>query len=511
MQRSREIHTTDGRRTARRIPFDFGRLRSALLVVVAGLIVGTQIFKPTKRVIEAIVGVVLLAVMWNFSTLAAVWFVAVMYPFPFAISLGNSNFVLVLLIFIIYLIRVSSGKMTITFDRRIRLPVVLLMLAYLASFLNVDPTSRLLRFGLVNTGNFFAAVVFMFMIVNMVDDEDKLRQTVRFMLVGATLVIAFTIIEILFPGRTIIPNWLYTRHKTALIMKGLRMGGPFHDFELVAEFFAMNAIIMFFMMIRTRRLLHRSVFASLLVVDMMMMFSTITRGAFISLGIGMVYLLFLSRKELDIVRFVSIVGAVALMIFVIEFFVARYTTSGSLFDRLFTTTFERGVVPYNRVAAWSGAIERGMQHPLLGNGPGWDFERGLSVGLWPHNVYLFYFNITGIFGLFAFLFLLYRLGRMSLGGIHASLANSPFPEALMKILHVCFVMFVIDQIKIEYLRNDRYVFFVWMFFGLIIATSNVIEKQRAAAEAAAALASAANAGAPPAAAPPGRTNGGPPV
>jgi len=72
-------------------------------------------------------------------------------------------------------------------------------------------------------------------------------------------------------------------------------------------------------------------------------------------------------------------------------------------------------------------------------------------------------------------------------------------------------MFVIDQIKIEYLRNDRYVFFVWMFFGLIIATSNVIEKQRAAAEAAAALASAANAGAPPAAAPPGRTNGGPPV
>jgi len=51
----------------------------------------------------------------------------------------------------------------------------------------------------------------------------------------------------------------------------------------------------------------------------------------------------------------------------------------------------------------------------------------------------------------------------------------------MKVLHVCFVMFVIDQIKIEYLRNDKYVFFVWIFFGLIVATYNVIrdkEKKR---------------------------------
>ncbi len=42
--------------------------------------------------------------------------------------------------------------------------------------------------------------------------------------------------------------------------------------------------------------------------------------------------------------------------------------------------------------------------------------------------------------------------------------------------HVCFVMFVIDQIKIEYLRNDKHVFFIWIFFGLIITTYNVIQK-----------------------------------
>jgi hypothetical protein len=165
-----------------------------------------------------------------------------------------------------------------------------------------------------------------------------------------------------------------------------------------------------------------------------------------------------------------------LMIFLIDTFVSQYTASGSLFDRLFVTTFERGIIPTNRIAPWFGAIERGMEHPIIGNGPGWDFSAGLSKGLWPHNLYLFIFNITGITGLAAFLFFLFRVGRATLPGLHSSLVNSPFPEALMKVLHVCFVMFVIDQIKIEYLRNDKYVFFVWIFFGLIIATYNVIQK-----------------------------------
>jgi len=215
---------------------------------------------------------------------------------------------------------------------------------------------------------------------------------------------------------------------------------------------------------------------ALLIIDLMLMFATITRGAFISLFIGVAYLLYLSRKDLDFVKFVSVLGAFALMIFALEFFVSRYTASGSLFDRLFMTTFEKGIIPYNRVDAWGGAIERGMLHPFIGNGPGWDFSGGLNTGLWPHNVYLFYFNITGLFGLSAFLFILYRLGRASMPGINSSLVNSPFAESFMKVLHVCFVMFCVDQIKIEYLRSDKYVFFIWFFFGMIIATSNVIRK-----------------------------------
>jgi hypothetical protein len=318
----------------------------------------------------------------------------------------------------------------------------------------------------------------MILIVNFVDDEVKLRKTMKIMMVSAALFVAFTIFEMIFPGKTLIPQWLYTQHKTQLLMRGVRMGGPFHDYELAAEFITLNAFFIFFMLIRTKRMAVRMLFGLFLLVDLFMMFTTITRGALFSLIAGTVYLMILSRKDINFVRFSAVVVGMTLLLVVMEGIVARYTTSGSLFERVMATTFERGLVPTNRVATWDGAIERGMNNPLFGQGAGWDFARGLTTGLWPHSLYLFYFNITGLFGLGAFLLLMYRLVKLSLAGVHTSLATSPFPEALMKILHVVLLIFLFDQIKIEYLRNSKYTYFIWFLFGLIVATHNVIMKQR---------------------------------
>ena len=232
------------------------------------------------------------------------------------------------------------------------------------------------------------------------------------------------------------------------------------------------------MLIRSKRLALRALFGMFLVVDLFMMFTTITRGAFFSLIVGIAYLMILSRKDINFVRFAYIAVGMTVLLVVLEGIVARYTTSGSLFERVMTTTFERGLIPANRVGTWEGAIERGMANPLFGQGTGWDFAKGLSTGQWPHCLYLFYFNITGLFGLGAFLFLLYRLVKATFVGIHASLATSPFPEALMKMMHVVLIIFLFDQIKIEYLRNVKYTYFVWFFFGLIIATHNIIIRQR---------------------------------
>ena len=233
------------------------------------------------------------------------------------------------------------------------------------------------------------------------------------------------------------------------------------------------------MFVRSKRMAIKWLFGILFLIDIFMMFATITRGAIFSLILGTGYLMFLSRKELNIVRVTYIVGALTLLLVVAEGVIAKYTTSGSLFERVIATTFERGLVPANRVGTWFPAIERGMLHPLFGHGPGWDFAAGLTTGFWPHCLYLFYFNITGLFGLGAFLFLIVKIIKSTVSGVKASIVTSPFPEALMKILHVMIVIFLFDQIKIEYLRNNKYTYFIWFMFGLVIATHNIIIKQRA--------------------------------
>jgi len=458
-----------------RMKLSFSKLGIIAFVAAAGALIGSQIADPTKRILETIGGFILIYLIWNFSTLSALWLILIIYPFPFAISVGHSTFVFVVIVFIIYLIRVSARKSTLRFDKQFNLPIILMVLSYIISFYNIEGSSWLISVGLIYTVNFFAAILFFYMIVNFVTDEKKLHTTVRISMITCALIMLFTLFELLFPGKVLIPGWLYTaQRELQLVMKDVRMKGAFQDYELNAEFFAMNVPIILFMSIRARRLLTRIMFTLLLIADIVMLFTTITRGAFISLTIGLVYMAYLSRRDLNFTRLIMIGGAFVALIFIIDTLVAQYTISGSLFGRMVATTFEKGIIPDTRIEAWGGALRRGLEHPFIGNGPGWDFSKGIEAGFWPHNVYLFYFNITGIFGLFAFIFLLVRLMLASSIGFRSSLVHDSFPEAFIKVLHVTLVIFIIDQIKVDYLRSTIYIYFVWFFFGMIAATRNII-------------------------------------
>lgn len=194
-------------------------------VTAAGALIGSQIFHPTKRIIETIGGLILVYLIWNFSTLSALWLILIIYPFPFVISTGNSTFVFVVILFIIFLIRVSARRSTLRFDKQFSLPIILMVMSYILSFYNIKGSSELIKFGLIHTVNFFAAVLFFYLIINFVTDERKLYTTVRISMITCTLVMLSTLLELLFPGKEFIPGWLYTQHKIQLVMKDVRMGG----------------------------------------------------------------------------------------------------------------------------------------------------------------------------------------------------------------------------------------------------------------------------------------------
>lgn len=446
-------------------------------IIGLGAIIGRQIYDPTKRVLEAAVGILLVIGMWNLSTISALLFFIVAYPYPFGISLGSSNSILIIIIFNIYLLRVSLKLETFRADRAFNLPLGLIAASYILSLSNFEYGTGLGQDAFIHVTTMFTAIGLFYLVTNMVNDEKKLRLVVQVLIISIVMVMSFTTIELLFPGRAIIPSWLYSHHKVTLITKGLRMKGPFHDFELLAEFFSLSIPLMIFMAIRSRRLLMRVVYTVLLVSCLFLMLATITRGAFITLIVGLAYLTYTCRKDLDIVRIFMFAGAFAALIVVLEAFVAQHTVSGSLFDRMVKITFERGVIPSNRYIGWTQGVQRLMWHPVFGNGPALNWSKGVNLPVYPHNGYLYLADLTGFFGLFAYLLLLYRLVKTSLISAKDSIVTSSFSRGFMKVLHVWILMFMFDQLKIEYLRNSVYIYYVWIFFALIPATRNVILKE----------------------------------
>jgi O-antigen ligase len=190
----------------------------------------------------------------------------------------------------------------------------------------------------------------------------------------------------------------------------------------------------------------------------------------------MIYLVWLSRRRINFVRLVTF-GFLAIGILgVSDFVVSRYTRTGSVFERLVGTELEGGIVPETRAGVWKQASENVMDHPIVGHGPFYAAERGLETLYWPHSLYLYYAYIVGFVGLAFFLWILAVLWKATRPRA-PSPGSGTYVQGATVIFRAMLFMFIVDQIKIEYLRNERYSFYIWFMFGLMIAIDRVAKRE----------------------------------
>src|SRR5262249_48027589 len=130
--------------------------------------------------------------------------------------------------------------------------------------------------------------------------------------------------------------------------------------------------------------------------------------------------------------------------------------------------------------AWA----RWMQHPLIGWGPYYAGKNGLTLWFWPHCLYLFIGNYIGFVGFAAFIWMLWGLFRSSMPTTDR-LGDPSYAKAFLLTAHVQLVIFLVDEVKIEYLRNPVYQFQVWAMFSTLVATSLIVKRQAAGSQEAA--------------------------
>ncbi len=205
------------------------------------------------------------------------------------------------------------------------------------------------------------------------------------------------------------------------------------------------------------------------------LFATVTRGAILAFLAGSAYLAWLSRRRLDFFRLVGVAAIVAGLVVGADFVVANFTNSDSVLERLFTTKLENGV-PDTRSGVWKQSFSNILKKPIIGHGPYMAPRIGVEVQFWPHNVYLYYAYLVGFVGLAFYLWILFELWRITKPRA-ASLGSGSYVAGATIVARVMLFTFMIDQIKIDYLRNARYSFFVWMLFGLLYAIGKVARSE----------------------------------
>jgi O-antigen ligase len=224
------------------------------------------------------------------------------------------------------------------------------------------------------------------------------------------------------------------------------------------------------LLVRARSGARRLIFGSLLAFTFFIMFATVTRGGIMALAVGLIYLLWILRKRVSFAQVALAVGATVGAFLLMNFYVANFTKSGDLIARLVdpqSWQFESGM-PLSRASIWQDAFRRMMEHPIIGHGPFYDVRKGIDFWYWPHNVYLYIGNLVGFVGLACYLWLLVGLFKIS-RPVSLDLRDENYARAYLVIAHVQLVVFIIDQAKIDFLRNPIYPFQIWLLFAYIIS------------------------------------------
>lgn len=460
-----------------------------IAVVVGGLLLGSQIYAPNQRMLQVFGAVALCMGAVRVESVVGLLMLIPLLPFPKLTTYGSTNVAFVILVFVIWLVRMvlrqekSSGRSSLD------LPAGLLIMAYLLSFSQLEDPETL-RPALTNFWRALTYMALAYLVIHLVRDERNLRRVVGSILIMGTLVELTAVFELFYPEKALIPGWieLSAGRRAAFIQEGfeitnIRVGGAIGDYELLAEFCAMGLLLQLFAFAQARDRRSRVLLGALLALTAFVLLTTVTRGAIVSLAVAGVYLLWRVRRHLTFRNVVFAAAAIALTGSVMLGAIGQYTRSGNVIERFAGTEFH-GLVPDTRQGVWADAWERVWERPIFGHAPYFSGRVGVREYHWPHNNYLFYWHMIGIVGLAAFLFLLYRLWRET--GRHADRLGHPsYSGALSLVLRGMLILFVVDQIKIDYLRNEIYSFWVWLFFGLIVATGRVARAEAAQAAGAA--------------------------
>lgn len=441
-----------------------GRAIGLVMTLAIGVLLGIQYWTPNKRVIPVIAAAAVFGVAWRMSMGAAINVMVFLLPYPKGAVFGSTNLALILMLLVLWLLRLSLRTTEPARNSPLDLPILGMLLWYVLSFYNVRD-ERALSLALMNFELFAACLIMYYLIINCVRTTKDLERLHQAQMITAVGVFAVAAWEARHAGQILIPGLLDFSATVGhdFNTRDVRVGSSFRDYELLSEYCGLMLLLVVFQLMRARTQIRIWALGLLAIFNAYTMFTTVTRGVIVALMVALPYLFFTIRRRLNPVKFMSAVSMILVLAFGMNYAVSQFTNSGDVFERLGTTKVVHGVVPEAREEAWGNAWARIFVHPILGQGPYYAEIPGYLY-VWPHNVYLYIANLIGFPGLGFYLMFLIGLAVLLRSPVD-DLFHESYPDAYLIIARTQLILFALNEIKIDYLRNPVYQFQVWQLFG----------------------------------------------
>lgn len=253
-----------------------------------------------------------------------------------------------------------------------------------------------------------------------------------------------------------------------------RLVGPFNAVGVNGAFYGLQILLSVYFLMHTKRFWWVAVLLVMILGNAGLLIATGSRGSFVSTVFGLLLFMFFFVRRIGLGRTLFIGASSVALFSIAAIVVTNYTEFNVLFERLANTKFY-GIVPDSRHGAFGPVFERIQENPIVGHGPRlrlMNEELRLIPGyepiFFPHNLYLHILFTVGLLGFTAFAAFFLVLGMRYLIPIRKR-HEDPILEDMPRLATVVLCVFLIDELKIEFLRfmlfdYQSYMFALWGMF-----------------------------------------------
>lgn len=451
-------------------------LAALFFAAVMGYILAGQILTPSKRIIQVVMGAAVLFAAFLMPSRYSIGFMLFIIPFPQYTTIGSTTVIFAFIIFAFWLLRIGLGYERRPIRSGIEVQLLLVVLFLVLSLVMVHPDQW--RLAIAKFRIFISCIMIFYLVINLIRTERDIQYTLNALIFSFCFVAAVAMLEIWAPSYARIFDFLHVRAKEGyaevLTRGGVRVGSVFGDYEMFAEYIAVFIPIILVRVLNEKVVLRQLLWAPMLVAAIMLLLATATRGAFISLVAGVLYLVWVAKRIINFQKFLPVLIGMFLVFYFSAILLNQYTDTASLFGRLEKTKLVKGM-PDTRARRWTEAWGMIKESPWIGHGPyyfvGVD-EKNVDRR-YPHSLFLFMAYLIGIPGALVFYWLLltallrgYRAARRY-ANQRSELAYT------VVLLSSVLVIFFVDEIKISFMRYDNTQQFTWTMLALLLSTSRV--------------------------------------